>query len=95
MLLYRTSNILPKEHASLLWPSGSMEPVIPTLAICSLQFVLNRIGGIMVSVLALSAVDHGFEPQASSLRQQSAGRHVALLGQIILIPSQQVFDLFP
>ena len=50
---------LPKEHASLLWPSGSMEPVIPTLAICSLQFVLNRIGGIMVSVLALSAVGHG------------------------------------
>ena len=32
---------------------------------------------------------------ASSLKQQSAGRHVALLGQIILIPSQPVFALSP
>ena len=30
---------------------------------------------------------------ASSLKQQSTGRHVALLGQIILIPSQPVFAL--
>jgi hypothetical protein len=30
---------------------------------------------------------------ASSLKQQSAGRHVALLGHIILIPSQPVFAL--
>ena len=29
---------------------------------------------------------------ASSLKQQSAGRHVAPLGHIILIPSQPVFD---
>ena len=29
----------------------------------------------------------------SSLKQQSAGRHVALLGHIILIPSQLVFAL--
>jgi hypothetical protein len=29
---------------------------------------------------------------ASSLKQESAGRHVALLGHIILIPSQVVFD---
>jgi hypothetical protein len=29
----------------------------------------------------------------SSLKQQSAGRHVAPLGHIILIPSQQVFAL--
>ena len=32
---------------------------------------------------------------ASSLKQQSAGRHVAPLGHIILIPSQPVFDLTP
>jgi hypothetical protein len=32
---------------------------------------------------------------ASSLKQQSAGRHVAPLGHIILIPSQPVFDLSP
>ena len=32
---------------------------------------------------------------ASSLKQQSAGRHVAPLGQIILIPSQPVFALSP
>ena len=30
---------------------------------------------------------------ASSLKQQSAGRYVAPLGHIILIPSQPVFDL--
>ena len=30
---------------------------------------------------------------ASSLKQQSAGRHVAPLGHIILIPSQPVFAL--
>ena len=32
---------------------------------------------------------------ASSLKQQSAGRHVAPLGHIILIPSQPVFALSP
>ena len=32
---------------------------------------------------------------ASSLKQQSVGRHVAPLGHIILIPSQPVFALTP
>jgi hypothetical protein len=32
---------------------------------------------------------------ASPLKQQSAGRHVAPLWHIILIPSQQVFALSP
>jgi hypothetical protein len=32
---------------------------------------------------------------ASSLKQQSAGRHVAPLGHVILIPSQPVFVLSP
>jgi hypothetical protein len=32
---------------------------------------------------------------ASSLKQQSSGRHVAPLGRIILIPSQPVFALTP
>jgi hypothetical protein len=32
---------------------------------------------------------------ASSLKQQSAGRHFAPLGHIILIPSQPVFALSP
>jgi hypothetical protein len=32
---------------------------------------------------------------ASSLKQQSAGRHVAPLGHSILIPSKLVFDLSP
>ena len=31
----------------------------------------------------------------SSLKQQTAGRHVASLGHIILIPSQTVFALTP
>ena len=33
--------------------------------------------------------------RASSLKQQSAGRHVAPLGHIILIPSQSVFAFSP
>ena len=32
---------------------------------------------------------------ASSLKQQSPGRHVTPLGHIILIPSQPVFALSP
>ena len=32
---------------------------------------------------------------ASSLKQESAGRHVTPLGYIILIPSQPVFALTP
>ena len=32
---------------------------------------------------------------ASSLKQQSADRHITLLGQIILIPSQPVYALSP
>jgi len=32
---------------------------------------------------------------ASSLKEQSAGRHVAPFGHIILIPSQPVFALSP
>jgi hypothetical protein len=32
---------------------------------------------------------------ASSLKQQFAGRHVAPLGRIILIPSQPVFARIP
>ena len=32
---------------------------------------------------------------ASSLKQQSAGRHLAPLGHFILIPSQPVFALSP
>ena len=32
---------------------------------------------------------------ASSLKQQSAGRYVAPLGHIILIPSQPIFALTP
>ena len=32
---------------------------------------------------------------ASSLKQQSAGRHVASLGHIIQIPNQPVFALSP
>jgi hypothetical protein len=86
----------------------------------------NRIGGIVISVLASSAVDRGFEPRslqakdyrreqvnfqwdddevrfvleqkaeldfysATSLKQQFAGRPVAPLGDIILIPSQPIF----
>jgi hypothetical protein len=73
---------------------------------------MNRVGGVMVSVLASSAVDLGLWNDnevhfvldqhaeldfysASSLKQQSASRHVAPLGHIILIPSQPVFALSP
>jgi hypothetical protein len=50
------------------------------------------IGGVLVSVLASSAVDPGF---AISLKQQSADRHVGPLGHIMLIPSQRVFVRSP
>jgi hypothetical protein len=46
----------------------------------------NHDGGVVVSVLASSAVDRGL---------QFAGRHVAPLGHIILISSQPVFALSP
>jgi hypothetical protein len=107
----------------------SSNPVV--FFISSSFLYINRIGGVMVSLLALSAVDHGFESgsdqtkdykigiccfsakhaadddevrfdldqhaefdffhSASSLKQQSAGRHVDPLRHIILIPSQPVF----
>jgi hypothetical protein len=57
----------------------------------------NRIGGVMVRVLALRFVlDHHAEVDfysASSLKQQSAGKHVTPLEHLILIPSQPVFAL--
>jgi hypothetical protein len=71
------------------------------------KMFIVHIGGVMVSVLALSAVDCGFVHfvldqhteldfySASSLKQQSADRHVAPLGHIILIPSQPAFALSP
>jgi hypothetical protein len=76
------------------------------------SYTANRIGGVMVRVLASIAVDRGFEPRsgvrfvleqhaevdfysARSLKQQSADRHVAQLGHIILIPSRPVFALSP
>jgi hypothetical protein len=33
----------------------------------------NRIGGIMVSVLASSAVDHGFEPRSGQTKDYKIG----------------------
>jgi hypothetical protein len=59
----------------------------------------------MVRLLVSSAVDRGFELDqhthdtvldfysASSLKQQSAGRRIAQLVHIILIPNQPVFAL--
>jgi hypothetical protein len=32
------------------------------------SYTVNRIGGVMVSVLALSAVDRGFEPRSGHTR---------------------------
>jgi hypothetical protein len=54
---YLCESGLPKEHASLLWPSGSMEPVIPTLAICSLQFVSNILAIVLNPNLSLYCPD--------------------------------------
>jgi fructose-specific phosphotransferase system IIC component len=58
------------------------------------------ISGVMVSVLISKAVDHGFisgimVSVLNSLKQQSASRHVAPFGHIILIPDQPVFALSP
>jgi hypothetical protein len=64
----------------------------------------------MVSVLASSVVNRVYDDEVrfvldqhaeldfysdSSLKQQSAGRHLAPHGHIILIPSQPVFALSP
>jgi hypothetical protein len=76
--------------------------IILYMVACHHMIMVNRIGGVMVSVLASSAVDCVLDQHAeldfyssSSLKQQSAGRHIAPLGYIILIPSQPVFALSP
>ena len=38
----------------------------------------NRIGGVMVSVLASSAVDHGFEPRSGQIKDHEIGILVVL-----------------
>ena len=49
-----------------------------------LYFNLNRIGGVMVSVLASSAVDRGFEPRSGQTKDYKIGiwclsaKHAAL-----------------
>jgi hypothetical protein len=70
----------------------------------------DRIGGVIVSVLASIVVDRRFEPQsgqpndyhallefyiANSLKQQPADRHGGTLEHIILIPSQPVVVVSP
>ena len=50
----------------------------------TLSMFSNRIGGVMVSVFALSAVDHGFEPRSSQTKDYEIGiccffaKHAAL-----------------
>ena len=49
---------------------------------------MNRIGGVMVSVLASSAVDHGFEAQSGKSKDYKIGiccfsaKHVAIRSKI-------------
>jgi hypothetical protein len=50
---------------------------------------------IMIGPLNSRPTRWGFFYSASSLKQQSAGRHIAPLEHIILIPSQPVFVLSP
>jgi hypothetical protein len=58
-----------------------------------------NIGGVMVSMLTLSAVYCGFEPWLGQTKDYKIdicmNRHVTPLGHIILIPSQPVFALSP
>jgi hypothetical protein len=55
------------------------------------KLAINRIGGIMVSVIASSAVDRGFEPRSSQTRDYGIGMccfsvmHAALM---IMYPSE-------
>ena len=49
----------------------------------------------MGSAFILNQHDKLFFYSASALKQQSADRHVASLGYIILIPSQPIFALSP
>jgi hypothetical protein len=53
---------------------------------------MNKI--MLVYALYQHVVELDFH-SASSLKQQSADRHVAPLGHIILIPSQPIFPLSP
>ena len=52
-----------------------------------LRFTAQRIGGIMVGVLASSVVDGGFEPRSGQTKDYKIGiccfsaRHAALLGE--------------
>jgi hypothetical protein len=50
---------------------------------------------IMIGPLCSRPTRWGFFHSASSLKQQSAGRHIVPLEHIILIPSQPVFVLSP
>jgi hypothetical protein len=58
---------------------------------------INRICGVMDDEIRFVLGQHAEYDFyiASSLKQQSAGRHVAPHGHIILIPSQPVFALSP
>ena len=45
----------------------------PFMARCTRYNIMNRIGGVMVSVLASSAVDRGFENRSSQTKDYNIG----------------------
>ena len=56
----------------LLSFSLSCYPLI-SLSLLSILYNMNRIGGVMVNVLALSTVDRGFEPRSSQTKDYKIG----------------------
>ena len=86
--------------AGIIWWMGLLDLCMDLLAVssisasgeffCDLRYVggtsiiPNRIGGVMVSVLASSAIDRGFEPRSSQTKNYKIGiccfsaKHVAL-----------------
>jgi hypothetical protein len=57
--------------------------------------ILSRLFDFMLQCVVSSLVCLILNRFANSLKQQSADRHVSLLGHIMLIPSQPVFALSP
>ena len=73
----------------VFWHIGDVnELVISAFLICSIRLEpSDRIGDVMVSVLASSAVDSGFEPRSDQTKDYSIGicyfstKHVSLRGK--------------
>jgi hypothetical protein len=58
------------------------------------QVIFNRNGSDGVQCVLSQHAELDLYSASSSLKQQSAGRHIAPIGHNIVIPSQPIFTLF-